>query len=349
MHRRGFACVVAVMACASEAVTQPEAATEPEAWTLDGRPLYPPKLEGLVAAGLDAQLKVAEQNMQDDTCATRGAPVDPAKIIWLGRRLAYKWEYQKAIQTFTAYLEQNSNFLKQYPMFHALLCRHRGHRYITTRNFTKARDDLTHALVLSQAQADGWEEDGAPNSYNLPLYTKRFNIVYHAGLAHYLQGNFRSALEVYASTPDKIDDESTMAVTHWRYMALRRVGDEAAANQSLTPIHAGMRALDGDAYLNLTLMYKGELKPEDVLGKNPSPLNLATVGYGVGNWHWYNGRRDEAVKIWQQVVNTSYWSAFGFIAAEAELHRLHGKNEAELYSRLELSSLYHSETADLLV
>ena len=43
---------------------------------------------------------------------------------------------------------------------------------------------------------------------------------------------------------------------------------------------------------------------------------------GVGNYHFYNGRQAEGIAVWRRVVNSSYWAAFGFIAAEAELHRL---------------------------
>ena len=43
---------------------------------------------------------------------------------------------------------------------------------------------------------------------------------------------------------------------------------------------------------------------------------------GVGNWHLYNGRRDEAVSAFRQVLTSDQWPAFGYIAAEADLKRL---------------------------
>jgi hypothetical protein len=51
-------------------------------------------------------------------------------------------------------------------------------------------------------------------------------------------------------------------------------------------------------------------------------LALATQGYGVGNWYLYNGDEKRAMDIFNKVVEGNYFSAFGFIAAEAELHRL---------------------------
>ena len=83
-----------------------------------------------------------------------------------------------------------------------------------------------------------------------------------------------------------------------------------------------MRALDGGAYLNLTLMYKGERTPDEVLGGTPSDLDLATLGFGVGTYHLVvRGDRAAALAVWRRVTQTSYWAAFGYIAAEAELHR----------------------------
>ena len=48
----------------------------------------------------------------------------------------------------------------------------------------------------------------------------------------------------------------------------------------------------------------------------------ATVAYGVGNWHLYNTRKDEARRIVERVIAMPQWSAFGYIAAEAELARM---------------------------
>jgi hypothetical protein len=52
-------------------------------------------------------------------------------------------------------------------------------------------------------------------------------------------------------------------------------------------------------------------------------LEAVTIGYGVANWHLYNGRRELALLILRQLVEThaTQWPAFGYIAAEAELAR----------------------------
>jgi hypothetical protein len=59
-----------------------------------------------------------------------------------------------------------------------------------------------------------------------------------------------------------------------------------------------------------------------VLAGEGDGTQLATQGYGVGNWHLYNGRRREAEDILWRVVQAENWAPFGYIAAEADLHRL---------------------------
>lgn len=309
-----FGAVASFQLCSSLVAGEPT----PEAWTLDGRPLYPPKIEGLALEALEAQLNIAEDNLRDDVCGGNGIQ-DPAKQVWYGRRLADQFRYQEAISAFSQAAAASPDYAELY--------RHRGHRYITTRNFSKAESDLAHAERICVGRPDGWEESGASGPYNLPLSSKHFNVLYHLGLARYLQGDYKGALEAYIKLPldvmpKAMNDEGIVALAHWRYMTFRRLGRDKEANQSLVDVHPGMRALDGGMYLNLTLMYKGLLTPEDVLGDDPSPLLLATVGYGIGNWYWHNGNQADAVALWQRVVNTSSWPSFGFIAAEADLFRL---------------------------
>ena len=289
--------------------TAAAAEARPEAWTLDGLPLYPPTFTGLAKEALDAQLQIARDNLAGDG--------GPQQQVWLGRRLAYKWEYREAVAAFTAALAAAPD--------DAPLHRHRGHRLITERNFSKAQADLERAAALCPAgAADEWEEDGEPNAYNLPLSTKGFNIAYHLGLSRFLQADWAGALKAYDAPPmpTSLNDESAAAVAHWSWMASMRLGDRVRANASLAKVHAGMRALDGGAYLNLTLMYKGERTPDEVLGGTPSDLDLATLGFGVGTYHLVvRGDRAAALAVWRRVTQTSYWAAFGYIAAEAELHR----------------------------
>ena len=71
--------------------------------------------------------------------------------------------------------------------------RHRGHRYITTRQFDRAIADFEKAATLIKGTPDEIEPDGAPNPTGKPRSSLHFNIWYHLGLAHYLKGDYQKA------------------------------------------------------------------------------------------------------------------------------------------------------------
>jgi len=50
-------------------------------------------------------------------------------------------------------------------------------------------------------------------------------------------------------------------------------------------------------------------------------VQIATQGYGVGNWYLVNGEAAKAKTIFERIVAGQAWAAFGFIAAEADLKR----------------------------
>src|SRR5688572_17781695 len=95
---------------------------------------------------------------------------DPSEenTIWLGRRHAYLGQYRRAIGVF-------SDGIARYPRSYKLL-RHRGHRYITLREFDRAIADLSRAAELSRGVPDEIEPDGAPNAQNRPRSTSHSNI-----------------------------------------------------------------------------------------------------------------------------------------------------------------------------
>lgn len=116
-----------------------------------------------------------------------------------------------------------------------------------------------------------------------------------------------------------------VATSHWLYMTLRRLGRAAEAAAVLEPIREGMDVIENHAYHRLLLLYRGEETAESLLADaadSGDAVGLATIGYGVGNWHLYNGRRSEAVELFRRVVAAGSWASFGSIAAEAELARM---------------------------
>jgi tetratricopeptide (TPR) repeat protein len=283
----------------------------PECVSLLGRPLVA-QPAGADIAKLEAELVAARAD-------TAAHPDDPARIVWVGRRLAYLWRYREAIDVFTAGIKVHPDY--------APLHRHRGHRYITLRQFDRAIEDLQTAARLVQGQPEEVELDGMPNAKNIPLTTTAFNVYYHLGVAHYLRGDFNEAVVSFrvAGSHGRGYDDNLVAVTDWKYMCLRRLGRDREAAALLEPIKPDMEIIENKAYHRRLLMYQGLLRPEDLF--NPTgatPLDIATQGYGVGNWHLYNGRKAESIEVFTKVVDGPYWSAFGYIAAEVELTRMGG-------------------------
>ncbi len=307
-------------ACAAVLVTPllaqpPATARQPEATSLTGTPLYPPD----PIPDYDRLLRDLQQVQSLANTTT------PEAIIWMGRRQAYLWRYRDAIATFT-------KGIARYPD-DARLYRHRGHRYITTRQFDLARADLERASALIRGTPDQVEPDGAPNPAGKPRSTLHFNVWYHLGLVRFLQGDFPQALEAYrACMAVSTNDDAVVATTDWLWMTLMRLGRKAEAATVLDRITPTMDVLENGAYHRRLLMYKGLEKPESLLGaagatgtgnRQPAdPTTIATQGYGVANYYLVTGQADRARALFETITAGSGWNAFGYIAAEADLARV---------------------------
>lgn len=293
---------------ASAAQQLPEGA---EAMSLFGEPLYPPAPSAEARQTLEARLAEAQADYEKQ-------PENADAIIWLGRRMAYLGRYRDSIAVYTKGLDRHPADARFY--------RHRGHRHITIRELDRAIADLEKAASLVEGRPDEVEPDGLPNARNIPTSTLHTNIWYHLGLAYYLTGDLDQALRAYeACMRASKNADMQVATAHWLYMTLRRLGRDEEARAVLEPIHPGMDIIENDAYHQLLLMYKGLDPPEAVFEKATAGggIGLPTLGYGVGNWHLYNGRRDAAVDVFRQILQKSdQWAAFGYLAAEADLQRL---------------------------
>ena len=152
---------------------------------------------------LDADLAQAEKTLAAN-------PKDAEAIIWVGRRLGYLWRYNDAIAMFS----KGIALYPDNPKFY----RHRGHRYITVRQFAKAQADFEKAAQLIKGKPDEIEPDGAPNPAGQPRSTLQFNIWYHLGLAYYLQGNYAKAYDAYvecmkvSNNDDSVDGDERLDV-----------------------------------------------------------------------------------------------------------------------------------------
>jgi tetratricopeptide (TPR) repeat protein len=277
-----------------------------EALSLLGRPLFPPLLAPETRTRLERDLARAR-------AAYERNPRDADAIIWLGRRYAYLGQYRSAIEVFTEGIAKHPADARMY--------RHRGHRFITTRQFNRAIADLERAAALVSGQPDEVEPDGAPNRYNIPVSTLQSNIWYHLALAHYLKHDFELALPAWERTLElSANDDMVVATADWLYMTLRRLGRDADAQRVLDRIHPDMRILENDAYHRRLLMYKGVLAPDSLMpASTADAVQLATYGYGLANWYLTTGDSAKADRLFRRILEGGNWAAFGYIAAEAEI------------------------------
>lgn len=283
-----------------------------EATSLLGEPLSRPTPPPEALARMEAQRAEARR-------AYTRTPTNADSIIWLGRRTAYPGRFNEAIAIFTEGIGKHPDDARMY--------RHRGHRYISIRQFDRAIADLERAYALTRGKPDEVEPDGQPNARNIPTSTLQGNIRYHLALAYYLSGDFEKALPFYREDVAASRDNPDMLVasSHWLYMTLRRLGRTGEAARVLAPIRRDMDVIENGAYHRLLLLYKGELAEGEVLRDFGADGGLEdiTTAYGVGNWHLYNGRRAQAESIFRRIASArSQWASFGYVATEAELARL---------------------------
>ena len=303
--------LVLVLAALSLAIAAPRAeqgAGKPEVTSLAGQPLYRPAAIPNQQK-LDADLAQAERDL-----AAR--PNDAEAMIWAGRRLGYLWRFNDAIALF-------SKGIALYPD-NPKLYRHRGHRYITIRQFAKAEADFEKAAQLFKGRPDEIEPDGAPNPAGKPRGTLQFNTWYHLGLARYLQGNYADAYDAYVECMKvSNNDDSVAATSDWMWMTLMRLNRKADAAKVLARITPTMDILENASYHRRLLMYKGLDKPEALLDTaKADDTTIATQGYGVGNFYYVTGDMRKAREVFEKVTSGGGWNAFGYIAAEADLQRM---------------------------
>ena len=242
-------------------------------------------------------------------------PNNADSMIWLGRRAAYLGNYREAIEIF-------SEGIGKFPR-DARFYRHRGHRLLTIRCFDDAVKDFETAAKLVKGKADEIEPDGLPNARNTPTSTVQTNIYYHLGLAYYLKGDFRKALKAYRKCEElSKNPDMLVASKHWVYMTQRRLGKTKEAAETIADVRGDLDIIENDDYYKLVRLYQGKLRADDLVKEiGANTLSSASLGYGLGNWFLYNGEKEKAREIFQQIASSDQWASFGFIASEAELKK----------------------------
>jgi tetratricopeptide (TPR) repeat protein len=125
-------------------------------------------------------------------------PRNVDKIIALGVAQSGVRQYREAIATFTRGLGITPN--------NALLYRWRGHRYLSTRQFDKAMDDLQRGAKLDSTIYGIW---------------------YHLGIVRFVRRDFAGAVDAFTrALPMSPDSAERAGSTDWLWMSLSRAAAE---------------------------------------------------------------------------------------------------------------------------
>jgi hypothetical protein len=218
---------------------------------------------------------------------------DVAAIVARGAAQAGARQFRLALDTYTRGLEAAPE--------NALLLRWRGHRSLSVREFDRAEADLTRAARLD------------PTIYG---------IWYHLGVLRFVRGDFNGAAEAFRRGQPIAPDPGELAgSTDWLWMSLQRAGrtDEARAMLAGRPDSLPVN----NAYTQRLKLYRGEITPAQVFTPaDTTDVAIATLSFGIGNWHLVRGDRARAREWFERAVWSGGWPAFGAIVAEAELERL---------------------------
>ncbi len=252
------------------------------------------------------------QQFEAARAAYEKEPDNPDLLIWYGRRKAYLGHYQEAIEIYSA-------GIRKFPE-DARIYRHRGHRYISIREFDKAIEDLTIASELIAGTPNEIEPDGMPNAQNIPVSTLHGNIWYHLGLAYYLKHDFPEAYEAYHKCRESgTNEDNLVSSTHWLYMIQRRLGNKVLADSLLLAITPELDVIENMSYHKLCLFYKGLLTEEELLPKEESSSASDAVLYGLANWYVCEGKEKEGIERLGDILAGETWNSFGYIAAESDM------------------------------
>ena len=230
-------------------------------------------------------------------------------LIWYARRTAYMGYYKEAIKLFTLGIKTHPNDARFY--------RHRGHRYISTRQYDNAISDFEKAVQLTNQKIDQIEPDGLPNAENIPLSTLHGNIWYHLGLAYYLKNDMNNALKAFnnRSVTHKYDD-NIVSGGHWLYMIYRRLDKIEESIAVVNEVYQNMDIIENMSYHQSCLFYKGVLKESEIV------IDEVAL-YSLANWYVYEKNDTlKAKTYYQKLLSTGNPYSFAYIAGEADWVKL---------------------------
>ncbi|HSJ62957.1 MAG TPA: tetratricopeptide repeat protein [Gemmatimonadaceae bacterium] len=214
-------------------------------------------------------------------------------IIALGLAQAGAMQYREAIATFTRGIAVAPD--------DPILYRWRGHRYLSVREFERARADLERGLELD---------------------ARCYGCLYHLGIVRFVTGDFGGAAELFERAIPLAPEPGEFAGSiDWLWSSLARARRPADA-RSVLDRHADSITAE-NAYARRIALYRGHIAPGAVFtAADTAGVQVATLSYGIGNWHLARGDSAQARRWFERAIDTTGWPAFGFIAAEADLARM---------------------------
>ena len=260
--------------------------------------------------------EVSLQNFEEAKSNYESDPKDLENIIWYGRRTAYLGRYNDAIAIYGKGLEIHKD--------NARLLRHRGHRYISTRQYDKAIADFERASEMIVDTPNQIEQDGIPNAQNTPISSLHGNIYYHLALAYYLQNDLENAERVYQKRiTTHQNDDNIVSAGHWHYMTLRRLGKTDEAIELLEAVKPEMDIIENMHYHNMCLYYKGLIEKEELKTEDENGRVNEVFLYGLGNWEAYENQDfAKANEYFQKILKDGNKASFAYLAAESDLSRM---------------------------
>jgi tetratricopeptide (TPR) repeat protein len=247
-------------------------------------------------AGVEYRSLPDTEAITNARAALAAEPRSVAKIIDLGVAQSGARQFREAIATFSRGLEIEPN--------NALLFRWRGHRYLSVREFDRAFADLSRGSTLDPSIYGNW---------------------YHLGIVQFVRGDFAGAVESFKRAQPIAPDPGELAgSTDWLWMSLNRAGRAAEAKAMLdTKPESRLPPID-NAYTRRLKLYRGEIGPDAVItAADTDDVQIATLAYGLGNWHLVKGDKAQARAAFERSVRASAgWPGFGFILSEVELQRI---------------------------
>jgi tetratricopeptide (TPR) repeat protein len=248
---------------------------------------------------------------------------NPQLLIDVGMLQDSFMRHADAVQTYTQGIEK---FPKDWRFL-----RYRGQRYISSRKFAEAIQDLEKARESTK---------------------QTYDVAYYLGLAYYFSGEYDKAEAEFGRCEAQLKQPLTtqedlkgltscevgreeqaflVPLMFWRYLALRRGGKNAEAKAYAEAVSPLWTLRSNKAFYDALLYFRGTKEVTEMLdGANEATRDYLTRSAGVAVQLFTEGERQRACSIWQRNAMDTKWNHLGVIAAEAEFY-LTAKAACALY------------------